>query len=943
MCLKMAYDWADGLTKAADSLTKPAYGLPNQVDSLTDQVDGLTDQVGGLTDQVDGLTDEVDDLTDEVDGLNTTAHSVSERNIHSYQNVFYFRARELNGHQNDSILDDIWVLLFSKDLHLSKDKFLTYVETHQDNLLFIIDGYDELAEPAERLTDLVSGRYLSNVTVIVTSRPGYGPELLKHYDSLFVIAGYDNDAKQDLIMKFSGAVERDLSSLTQLVVQDTILCELCQNPLNLFLCCMLSSEEDIPMPENKTDLFSHLVDFSMEKFCREDGIDDILSADLQRRLCLAAFDSLSLRRHYIAAKQINVKQNIDHLGFLRKEICITHFKEVTSYVFTHKSFQEFLAARHLASLCEDDRDEMVKLVRHFLGQKRFWMVTVFLAGMLTNREDLEVLIGCINHAHYESAMAFRRLGHLDLCENHDHHLLLHVINEINPSLLQEIHLVNIPHKQLAFTNPWCSSACSQGFSKLCELITLGTVTLTHRLCVILSGYAVKPHSPKLIGAIRAVNKKGLLEYVAFHNISDADHFRAVMPYFNLTGEVFIKFLGIVFEKSDIESPCVLQASHLKVLEVIDCLNTDVLELLLEKLTGSEVTQISLIHCDLNDLCCKLLARVIYSTSSLTKFEFLWNIVEISNAEPMLDVFRALSEKTCLVHFSLSHMSSRVEGAIFPRMDDVSFKVIPHISKIIHNNTLSKIRFSNSELGPSLFSLLNVVVSSQHLESLTISDCYIFGDGLGHIIDTCRYGNITELRLAGSDLTIQHYELLREFLRLSTKLKSFSSSPNGKHSFQCLAEGLLECPHLETLKLFNTTLTMEGIQVFCMFLETSQNLKTLTISPRSHHLLTNDEITPLLAAFGKCESLAKLTLKQIGVSDNHIRGVFGDVISCHDNLRWVDLSQNLVTRSAVTPLCNALQKRKHKLNYLSLVDCPVTDYSDVDILRRLVLSLKISWF
>ena len=77
--------------------------------------------------------------------------------------------KQMKGAFKDAIVRQ----LFPTDFPIPLAQILSYLTTHQENVLFLLDGFDDTnASCLKHLQDILSGRIFRNSCVILTSRPG---------------------------------------------------------------------------------------------------------------------------------------------------------------------------------------------------------------------------------------------------------------------------------------------------------------------------------------------------------------------------------------------------------------------------------------------------------------------------------------------------------------------------------------------------------------------------------------------------------------------------------------------------------------------------------------------------------------------------------------------------------------------------------------------------
>ena len=101
------------------------------------------------------------------------------------------------------------------------------------------------------------------MALLLTSRPGYAVNLMKYFDSVFINIGYDIKRRLEFIDKFAAEMaceesESYFQSFKARIEADGVLSELCRNPLNLSILCMLVGETNLDLPKTRTALYEEV-------------------------------------------------------------------------------------------------------------------------------------------------------------------------------------------------------------------------------------------------------------------------------------------------------------------------------------------------------------------------------------------------------------------------------------------------------------------------------------------------------------------------------------------------------------------------------------------------------------------------------------------------------------------------------------------------------------
>ena len=204
----------------------------------------------------------------------------SDNALGNFDLVFIVKARELDARK--SMINCLYELLMPEDFKVDQKQFQKQIENNQDQVLIIVDGYDEMTEPHADFNKLINGRILSRISVLVTSRPGFALNMIKCFESIFVIVGYGEQQRLEFIRKFVAAMCEEqvlarFESFKARLVADEVLSQLCRNPLHLCILCLLiedaatTSSASSDLPQTKTELYQEVEEFIIRRSAGSQG------------------------------------------------------------------------------------------------------------------------------------------------------------------------------------------------------------------------------------------------------------------------------------------------------------------------------------------------------------------------------------------------------------------------------------------------------------------------------------------------------------------------------------------------------------------------------------------------------------------------------------------------------------------------------------------------
>ena len=337
------------------------------------------------------------------------ANGLMPRNFPSFKLLFLLKCRDIY----TDVVEEIFEQLLPEDLEEKIKKALSnFLKklNNQKQILIILDGLDELPEKADDRVNKVLGRKkLSFCYVLATTRQEKGIETREQFkfDIFLAIEGFSEENSFEYIRKHFRSIGTKHSSkgerLIEEIKQNPLLCHLQSNPLNLLLLCIVYEDYEGSLPSSMTELYRTIVRCLLRRYCaREELKAPEKDEDLDKQFeipilalgelawkCLLN-DQLSLNEDELEEfERSNENIVASRLGLVYKEESVRRLKPRHAYRFLHKTFQEYLAASHIAHKFRGSEFQISEQMLFPMdARSKFKQVFVFVCGILGEEANI---------------------------------------------------------------------------------------------------------------------------------------------------------------------------------------------------------------------------------------------------------------------------------------------------------------------------------------------------------------------------------------------------------------------------------------------------------------------------------------------------------------------------------------------------------------------------
>ncbi|XP_071803771.1 NACHT, LRR and PYD domains-containing protein 1-like isoform X2 [Asterias amurensis] len=280
--------------------------------------------------------------------------------------------------ENPNLVDAIFDQILSRDTKVSKPDLKNYIENHQNKVLFLLDGFEELppnvlgkTKATDNLKDVLLCRALRHSCIIVTSQHHVANQFFKIYPLFARVetTGLGLRGREEYINKYFKNSQTG-AKLISAIRSSVTLSGLSEIPLLLQMICLVWADRN-SLPERLTELYDNAVKILLmhHEGKKEDSLPSRskLPDGLLNRLGRVALEGLLGKDGERLVFPVEDFQQGDaargcEIGLLVPEDAHRGLDVQSTVAFLHCTFQELCAASYLADLFKTDKKRFIRYV-----------------------------------------------------------------------------------------------------------------------------------------------------------------------------------------------------------------------------------------------------------------------------------------------------------------------------------------------------------------------------------------------------------------------------------------------------------------------------------------------------------------------------------------------------------------------------------------------------
>ena len=296
--------------------------------------------------------------------------------------------------------------LLASDGPISTDNLYDYVRHHQENVLLILDGYDEYVHSAASQSPVLQiweKKQLRDCCVIITSRDMKGEGLKSSSDAQFEIDGFDRERQEEFARRFLKD-DQDVKEFFRYLEQQDLE-DVAKIPILLLMLLLVWKEKDREgLPSSRVKVYFQFLQTMFNHMSEKQKKPAEKVDDHKEELCKVgelAFDALLQDLLYFPLSKLPdhvLTEKLIEAGLFQL-LNMSALNPCKAVHFIHKSMQEFLASLFLKEELLSQESKNNSLFKVDSIEKIFKLNEVFkFAAEMSEEAAREILIHLLEMA-----------------------------------------------------------------------------------------------------------------------------------------------------------------------------------------------------------------------------------------------------------------------------------------------------------------------------------------------------------------------------------------------------------------------------------------------------------------------------------------------------------------------------------------------------------------